>query len=267
MRPMTFAPDIAAALSRRAATCAGIPAAPARCRPARMPISIEAVSKPSGRPVSKRRPSNSYAKTGWISISDDSASVIWISRPFPGRRALDDAEDLRCQHIAPDDRQPRRRIVELRLLDQRIEPHDAIGRLLAAHDAVLLDLRVGHFLHGDDRAAVAFEHVDHLLRDRDLRQDHVVRKHQQERLIADDLLRLQHGVPDALLLLLAHVHDVREVADPLDLGEPGEVALLAERDLQLDRPVEVVLHGPLARAVTMQTCVIPAARPLRPCTG
>ena len=39
---------------------------------------------------------------------------------------------------------------------------------------------------------------------------------------------------DAALLLLAHVDDLREVGDLLDLREPRQIALLSQRHLQLE---------------------------------
>ena len=90
--------------------------------------------------------------------------------------------------------------------------------------------------------------------------DHVVREHQHERLVADDVLRLQHGVADALLLRLADVHDVREVADALDLvraarGRPSRAASSPARSERS----KWSSTARLLAAVTMKIWVIPAA--------
>ncbi len=73
-------------------------------------------------------------------------------------------------------------------------------------------------------------------------QDH------RERLVADELLGHQHGVPEPELLLLAHVGDLGEVADVADLAEHLDVAPLLEQVLELVGEVEVVLDRPLLAA-------------------
>ena len=80
------------------------------------------------------------------------------------------------------------------------------------------------------------------------RGDHVVRQDDRERLVADQLLGHQHGVPEAQLLLLADVADLDHVADLADAPEHLDVALGLEQVLQLVAVVEVVLDRPLLAA-------------------
>ena len=75
--------------------------------------------------------------------------------------------------------------------------------------------------------------------------DHVVGEDDRERLVADEVLRHQHRMAEAELLLLADVGDLGEVGDRPDLAQHLDVALLLEQVLELEGEVEMVLDRPL----------------------
>ena len=119
-----------------------------------------------------------------------------------------------------------------------------VGRL-AGDDAVAARL-LGRDLHdGHDRAVGLVVRVDELADDRPLADAHVVRQDDRERLVADQVLRHEHRVPQAELLLLADVGQLGQVADRPHLAELLDLALLLEQVLELVVEVEVVLDRAL----------------------
>ena len=87
--------------------------------------------------------------------------------------------------------------------------------------------------------------MDELPDARSLADHDVIGEDDGERLVADQVLGHQHGVPETELLLLADVGDLGQVADRPDLPEHLDVALLLEQVLELEGQVEVVLDRPL----------------------
>ena len=80
---------------------------------------------------------------------------------------------------------------------------------------------------------------------RALADAHVVGQDHRERLVADQVLRHQHGVTEPELLLLADVGQLGEVGDRPHLAELLDLALLLEQMLELVVEVEVVLDRAL----------------------
>jgi hypothetical protein len=101
--------------------------------------------------------------------------------------------------------------------------------------------------------------VDELADARPVADHDVVGEDHRERLVADQVLGHEHGVPEPELLLLADVRHLGEVADVADLPEHLDVALLLEQgSSSYDRSK----WSSIARfwlEVTMMTCSMPAA--------
>ena len=136
------------------------------------------------------------------------------------------------------------------LLDERGDPMQpaVIERILArlgADDAVAAGVLVRDLHHGHDRGVGLVVDVDELADAWPVADDDVVRKDDRERLVTDEVLGHQDGMPEAQLLLLTDVGHLGEVADVADLPEHVDVALLLEQVLELVRQVEVVLDRPL----------------------
>ena len=77
--------------------------------------------------------------------------------------------------------------------------------------------------------------------------DDVVGQHDSERLVADDLLGLQHRVAEAERLGLARVADLGEIGDAAHDLEQRRLVLGFERGLELGTAVEVIFHGATCR--------------------
>ena len=160
-------------------------------------------------------------------------------------------KDVGRQDVAADDREVRRRLFAARLLDEVV---DAVTRrvrdrrLVDRDDAVARDVFHRHALDREHRPVHALVHVDHLLQRRRIRVDHVVAEDDGERLVADQCLRDEHGVPEAERLALPHVRDVDQLRDLADLFELLRLAALLEKALELDGDVEVILDRVLAAA-------------------
>ena len=142
-----------------------------------------------------------------------------------------------------------------------------LGRL-GGDDAVAARL-LGRDLHDrHDRAVGLVVGVDELADARPVADDDVVGQDHRERLVADEVLGHQDGVPEPELLLLADVRHLGQVADVPDLAEHLDVALLLEQVLELVGEVEVVLDRPLlARGDDDDLLDARRRRPLRPRTG
>ena len=128
------------------------------------------------------------------------------------------------------------------------------GRRVDGRAAVHVDLLVRHLHQRHDPAAVLLLDLEHLLQQRVARVDQVVAEQDGEGLVADVALRAQHGVPEAARVALAHVVHVAERWTP-GPGQPLLVALVLQRQLQLEVAVEVVLQGALVAAGDHQDVV------------
>ena len=74
---------------------------------------------------------------------------------------------------------------------------------------------------------------------------HVIGEDHRKRLVPDQVLGHQHGMPQPELLLLADVRHLGKVADVANLPEHLDVALFLEQGLELVRQVEVVFDRAL----------------------
>ncbi len=115
-------------------------------------------------------------------------------------------------------------------------------------DAVAAGLLLRHGHHRQRRATGVLVGLDELADARALGLHHVVREDDGEGLMADQLLGHQHRVPQAQLLLLAHIADLRHVPDLAHPAQHLDVALGLQHGLQLEAVVEMVLDGPLLAA-------------------
>mgnify|MGYP003694263691 CR=1 FL=1 len=145
-------------------------------------------------------------------------------------------------------------------------PSDAFGSI--GDDAVARDVLARHPFDGEHRAAEPIEDVDQLLDRRRIGVDHIVAEDDGERLVADQLARDQHRVPQAERLALADIREVDHVGDLADLLELLALAARLEKRLELHRDVEVILDRVLAAAGDQQDVVDAGRRPpLRRRTG
>src|SRR5215210_357538 len=119
---------------------------------------------------------------------------------------------------------------------------------VAGDHAVAARLLRRHFHDGDDRTVRLLVGMDELADARPVGRDDVVGQDDGEWLVAYQVLRHEHRVAKAQLLLLPHVRDLGEVADVADLAELLDLALLLEKVLELVRQVEVILDRPLLAA-------------------
>src|SRR5213592_5136136 len=162
------------------------------------------------------------------------------------RRVDEDAEDVRRQHVASDDREVGRRLVRPRLLDE-VEDLVHVGGDLARGDhAVLRQALPRDALDGEHGLVVALEHVEELPHARFPRRDDVVAQEHGERLVAHERTRTEDGVAQPERLLLAHVGHRGQLGDRLDLRELLHLAAVVQVVLQLEGGVEVVLDRTLA---------------------
>ena len=119
-----------------------------------------------------------------------------------------------------------------------------LGRL-RGDDPVAAGL-LGRDLHDrHDRGVGLVVGVDELADARPVADDDVVGQDHRERLVADEVLGHEHRVPEAELLLLAHVRQLGEVGDRAHLAEHLDLALLLEQVLELVVEVEVILDRAL----------------------
>ena len=125
------------------------------------------------------------------------ASVSWISPPCPRLDLVEGVEDLGREDVAAHDRQVRRGLVGLRLLDDVADADEAGSDRLGGDAAVGGDLLARELLQGDHRAAVALVHGEHVLEHGGVLVHDVVAQHHDERLVADVLAGDRHGVAEA----------------------------------------------------------------------
>src|SRR5438094_743519 len=162
------------------------------------------------------------------------------------RRVDEDAEDVRRQHVASDDREVGRRLVRPRLLDE-VEDLVHVGGDLARGDhAVLRQALPRDALDGEHRPGVALEHGEELVHARLPRRDDVVAQEHGERLVAHERARTEDGVAQPERLFLPHVGHRRQLRDRPDLGELLDFAPVVQVVLELEGGVKVVLDRALA---------------------
>jgi hypothetical protein len=172
-----------------------------------------------------------------------------LDLPAPARRGPPQhLEDLRGQHVAADDRQAARRLVDRRLLDQAGDGDDVGATGLDGDRAVLVDVLAADVEQRDDRAAVLGLHLEHLLQQVVAGVDDVVAQQDRERLVPDEGRRLQHRVPEPAGLALPHEVDLGHLGGGVHRGEPVGVPLLLQRRLELGLAVEEVLDRGLVAA-------------------
>ena len=120
----------------------------------------------------------------------------------PRRCLLDQGEDARGQHVAPDNRQGRGGLGRVRLLYEVHDPmqHSGAGRPLARsdrlsrYDAVAASFGARHPLERNHAGVVRRCHVEQLPRARHCAADNVVGEHDHKRLVTDERRRGQNGV-------------------------------------------------------------------------
>ncbi len=103
-----------------------------------------------------------------------------------------------------------------------------------------------HTLHREHGPVHLVEHVDQLLHRRRVRIDHIVAEDDREGLVADELARDEHRVPEAERFALADVGEVDQVRDLADFSELIALAARFEEAFELDRHVEMVFDRVLA---------------------
>src|SRR4030042_1886128 len=132
--------------------------------------------------------------------------------PRAGTGRHQSGKDGGREDVPADDRQVRRRLGGLRLLDQVQHLVHPFRDSLSLYDAVPRDLIPAHPLDREDRVgAVSLVDVDHLAEHGDLRVDHVVGQDDGERLLPDEIHGPQDGVPQAEGHVLPHVEEVGHV--------------------------------------------------------
>ena len=163
---------------------------------------------------------------------------------------LDQVEDVRGQDVAADDRQVRRRLFRLRLLDHGVHPEDIVADHLAGDHAVLVGLFRRHFLDRHDGAAELVVQLDHLLQHAVAFevQAQIVGQDHGERLVADQRTTGEDGVAEALHLHLAGVGEGALVDQPTDADQVLFLVGVADLVFQLVADVEVVFQRTLAAA-------------------
>ena len=110
-------------------------------------------------------------------------------------------------------------------------------------DPVADDLLARDALDRDDRPTVGVVRVDQLARDGlATRVEHdVVAEQHRERLVADEILGNQDGMPQPELLTLMDEGDGPDLADPADRPQHVDVAALLQPALERGVRVEVIL--------------------------
>ena len=134
--------------------------------------------------------------------------VSWISPVRSLGRRFERREDVGRQDVAADDREVRRRFLARRLLDQVADPVDARPRSASRVDDAVARLTSsrGTALDREHRARPPRSNTSIICFSAGgVRVDHVVAQDDGERLVADEVLRDEHGVAEAERLSLAHV--------------------------------------------------------------
>jgi len=162
-----------------------------------------------------------------------------------GRGVLYALEDARGEHVRPGDAQVGWGILRPGLLDQVLDVVQAVLQPDRVQHPIVLYLLPRHPFRGYDRPSGAGMDLHQLLDHRDLGDMDGVPQHDRERHIADVVPCLVHRVPEAALLMLAYVMQVREVVQPAYAAQQRLAVAVPEDGLQLQGAVEVVLDGPL----------------------
>ncbi len=207
---------------------------------------------PSLSPASCRTPRTTTPYSpSFDPTSSRSASVSWISPPAPGLVAARWPQDRGRQHVAPDDRPAARRGPGLRLLDHLADAHAAAGDVEIARDDAVHVLVPRRHLDDRDRAGAGRVVHPHELADARVVVvvDQIVAEQHRERLVADRLARAQHRVAEAERVLLPHADQPHHRRHALHRVRQPDVAAIAQRALELERVVEVLLDRVLAAAV------------------
>ena len=160
-------------------------------------------------PVSK--PSAGSMTSAYISSSREHRVQRVRQLDLPAHAGLHVGQKLhhaRRQQVAAEHGQVRRRILERRLLHERVHLPHVVGHRGAGDDAEAAHLVVGHRHDGDDaRAAVGVGHLLHARQHLVVRHQHVAKQH-VERLAGRLLGGAVHGMAQAERLVLVHVADV-----------------------------------------------------------
>src|SRR5437867_1634104 len=114
------------------------------------------------------------------------------------------------------------------------------------HDAVPADLGSRDFLDAQDRSVPRAIDVNELGQSRNGGVDHLVSQHDGERLVADEVLCAQHGVPQAQRFGLSNVAKVRQLGDSPDVVQKLALPVSFEVFFELERAVEMVLNRALS---------------------
>src|SRR5258707_14912888 len=110
-------------------------------------------------------------------------------------------------------------------------------------------MRAGSLQDRHDIAAGAPVNLDHLLEARHIGEDEIVGEDDGEGLVADEVARTPDGMAEAERLLLPRVADLPGLGHPgMERVELGLLAAAAQRRLELEGVVEMVLEGGLGAA-------------------
>ena len=120
----------------------------------------------------------------------------------------------------------------------RLDRDHAVARNLIARNA----------FDRQHRAVQALEHVNELFDRRRVGIDHVVAQDDGERLVADQLARHQHRMPETERFALPDVGEVDHVRDLADLGELLSFAAGFEKRFEFDGDVEMIFDRILPAA-------------------
>ena len=122
-------------------------------------------------------------------------------------------EDARRENVAADDGVLAGRVFGFGLFDHVLDQQQPriLGVRCAIQAAIVRDRRTFHNFAAEDRGAGLCIGFNHLLHAGRLCVDDVVGQDDRERFIADELLGLQNGVPEAQRFGLASVGDLGEL--------------------------------------------------------
>src|SRR5680860_448624 len=155
-------------------------------------------------------------------------------------------EDLGGEHVPAHDREVRRRVLRLRLLDDGVHLDETLVEGARADAAVRRDPIGRKLLEGDHRSAVALVHVEH--RAEQLRVVHhdVVTEQLRERFVTHVVARHRHRVAEPVRITLADEVDVPQLGRLLDLLQQLVLTLAFQVELELEGAVEVVFNRAFA---------------------
>ncbi len=159
------------------------------------------------------------------------------------------AKNLRLDDVAADNRQCRRRLGGIGLLDDPARPHQAAVVGDDVEHAVARGVRPRHLDDCREIAAGARVCVDHLCKTGLLTDHQIVGQEYRERLVSDERTRTPHRVAEAERGLLPRIGDLPGFGQPcFELCEHVLLAPLAQRGFKLEGAVKMIVDRALAPA-------------------